>query len=145
MIGRKDNNLQRNNYKMNIIWAATPKADSQIQKTDKNWLTIANLPYTRGMAERSQKIYNWNNRTIFKSNPRLQRHLMKEKPLLKENMTKNCIYNIPCSCGTSEVGLTSIQNYNRHLRKACSTQWTYYGKKNKEVSQKKTTYNNIQV
>ena len=43
-------------------------------------------------------------RTVFTSGSTLRRYLFRVKPPTEFNMTKNCVYSIPCSCGKGETG-----------------------------------------
>ena len=57
-------------------------------------------------AERIQKICNpYEIRTVFTSGSTLRRYLFRVKPPTEFNMTKNCVYSIPCSCGRIYNGL----------------------------------------
>lgn len=63
------------------------------------------LPYIKGLSEKIQKIcVPYNIRTIFRSSSTLQRNLYQVKPNTGENMTKNRMYLIPCSCGREYEG-----------------------------------------
>ena len=71
-------------------------------------LTTVCLPYVKGLAERIQKICSpYDIRTEFTSGSTLRRYLFRVKPPTEFNMTSNCVYSIPCSCGKiykSETG-----------------------------------------
>ena len=45
-------------------------------------------------------------RTVFTSGSTLRRYLFRVKPPTEFNMTKNCVYSIPCSCGKIYKGET---------------------------------------
>ena len=64
--------------------------------------------YVKGLAERIQKICSpYDIRTVFTSDSTLRRYLFRVKPITEFNMTKNCVYSIPCSCGKiykTEIG-----------------------------------------
>lgn len=77
--------LQRNNISASIIPAEV--------KIIPFKLASAILEYIR------EKTKNKQSRTVIKSNPTLCSFLTETKPPLQENMTKNCIYSILCSCG----------------------------------------------
>ena len=46
------------------------------------------------------------NRTVFTRGSTLGRYLFRVKPPTEFNMTKNCVYSIPCSCGKIYKGET---------------------------------------
>ena len=61
----------------------------------------------KGLAERIQKICSpYDIRTVFTSGLTLRRYLFRVKPPTKLNMTKNCVYSIPYSCGKIYKGET---------------------------------------
>ena len=65
------------------------------------------LPSVKGLAERIQKICSpYDIRTVFTSGSTLWRYLIQVKPPTEFNMTKNCVYSIPCSCGKIYKGET---------------------------------------
>ena len=65
------------------------------------------LPYVKGLAERIKKICSpYDIRTVFTSGSTLRRYLFRVKPPTEFNMTKNCVYSIPCSCGKIYKGET---------------------------------------
>ena len=65
------------------------------------------LSYVKGIAKRIQKIYSpYNIRTIFMRGLTLQVYLFLVKSPTVFNMTKNCVYSIPCSCGKIYKGKT---------------------------------------
>ena len=78
---------------------------------DNTWkLTMVCLPYIKGLAERIQKICSpYDIRTVFTSGSTLWRYLFRVKPPTEFNMTKNCVYTIPCSCGKIYKGETGRQ------------------------------------
>ena len=45
-------------------------------------------------------------RTIFTSDSTLWRYLLRVKPPTEFNMTKNCMYSMPCTCGKVYKGET---------------------------------------
>ena len=70
-------------------------------------LTMVCLPYVKGLAERNQKICSpYDIRTVFTNGSTLQRYLFRDKPPTDFNMTKNCVYSIPCSYGKIYKGET---------------------------------------
>ena len=65
------------------------------------------LPYVKGLAERIKKICSpYDIRTVFTSGSTFRRYLFRVKPPTEFNMTKNCVYSIPCSCGKIYKGET---------------------------------------
>ena len=65
------------------------------------------LPYVKGLAERIQKICSsYDIRIVFTSGSTLRMYLFWVKPPTEFNMTKNCVYSIPCSCGKIYKGET---------------------------------------
>ena len=65
------------------------------------------LRYVKGLAERIQKICSpYDIRTVFTSGSTLGRYRYRVKPPTEFNMTKNCVYSIPCSCGKIYKGDT---------------------------------------
>ena len=70
-------------------------------------LTTVWLPYVKGLAERIKKICSpYDIRTEFTSGSTLRGYLFRVKPPTEFNMTKNCVYSIPCSCGKIYKGET---------------------------------------
>ena len=75
------------------------------------------LPYIKGLAERIQKICSpYDIRMGFTSGSTLQRYLFWVKPPTEFNMTKNCVYYIPCSCGKIYKGETTKIYKGRPLK-----------------------------
>ena len=69
-------------------------------ENDNRKLTKVCLPYVKGLAERTQKIYSsYDIRRIFTNGSTLWRYLFCVKPPTELNLAKNCVYSIPCSCG----------------------------------------------
>ena len=99
-------NLHRNNYPERITSAPRNLVRRMEDNTRK--LTTVCLPYVKGLAERIQKICNpYDIRTVFTRGSTLRRYLFLVKPPTEFNMTKCCVYSIPCSCGkiyNSETG-----------------------------------------
>ena len=57
------------------------------------------LPYVKRLAERIQKICcPYDIRMVFTSSSTLRSYLPRVKPTTEFNMTKNCVYSIPCNC-----------------------------------------------
>ena len=98
-------NLSLNNYTDRIILAPR-NLDRRIE--DNNWkLTIVCQPYVKSLAKRIQKICSpYDIRTIFTSSLTLWGYLLWVKPPTEFNMTKKCVYSIPCSCGKIFKGET---------------------------------------
>jgi hypothetical protein len=60
------------------------------------------------VSEKFKRIGNlYNIRTIFKTKPALRSLLIKTRPERDPLQTAQCIYSIPCECGTSYIGETS--------------------------------------
>ena len=98
-------NLDRNNYPESITSDARNLGWRMEDNTRK--LTTVCLPYVKGLAERIQKIYSpYDIRTVFTSGSTLRRYLSRVKPPTEFNMTKNCVYSTPCSCGKIYKGET---------------------------------------
>ena len=90
-------NLHRNNYPERITSA--PRNLERRMKDNTRKLTTVCLPYVKGLAERIQKICSpYDIRPVFTSGSTLWRYLFRVKPPSEFNMTKNCVYSIPCSC-----------------------------------------------
>ena len=91
-------NLHRNNYPERITSA--PRNINRRMEDNTRKLTTVCLPYVKGLAERIQKLCSPRDiRTVFPSCSNLRRYLFRAKPPTDFNMTKNCIYSIPWSCG----------------------------------------------
>ena len=74
---------------------------------ETTYFTTVCLPYAKGLAERIKKICSpYDIRTVFTSGSTLRRYLFRVKPPTEFNMTKNCVYSIPCSCGKIYKGET---------------------------------------
>ena len=90
-------NLQRK-YPERIT-SAPRNLDRRIEDNTPK-LPMVCLPYVKGLAERIQKICSpYDIRTVFTSGSTLRRYLFRVKPPTEFNMTKNCVYSIPRSCG----------------------------------------------
>ena len=98
-------NLHRNNYSERIT-SAPRNLDRKIEYNTRK-LTTACLLYVEGLAERIQKVCSqYDIRRVFTCGSTLRRYLFRVKPPTEFNMTKNCIYSIPCSCGKIYKGET---------------------------------------
>ena len=98
-------NLHRNNY-LERITTAPRNLDRRMEDNTRKLTTVC-LPYVKRLAERIQKIYSpYDIRTVFTSSSTLRRYLFRVKPPTEFNMTKNCVYSIPCSCGKIYKGET---------------------------------------
>ena len=98
-------NLHRNNYTESITLA--PRNLDRRMDDNTRKLTTVCLPYVKGLAERIQKICSpYDIRTVFTSGSTLRRYLFRVKQSTDFNMTKNCVYSIPCSCGKIYKGET---------------------------------------
>ena len=98
-------NLHRKNYPERITSA--PRNLDRRMEDNTQKLTIVCLLYVKGLAERIQKICSpYEISTVFTSCSTLRRYFFRVKPLMEFNMTKNCVYSIPCSCGKIYKGET---------------------------------------
>ena len=97
--------FKRNGYPSRVI-DHKPKHQNE-QPKEKPTATVS-LPYSRGLSEKIRRICGrYNIRTVFRSDTTLRRTLTKVRPPTPKEHTKNCIYDIPCSCGRSYKGETS--------------------------------------
>ena len=97
--------LHRNNYPERIT-SAPRNLDWRIEDNTRKLTTVC-LPYVKGLTERIQKICSpYDIRRVFTSGSTLRRYLLRVKPPTEFNMTKNCVYSIPCSCGKTYKGET---------------------------------------
>ena len=91
-------NLHRNNDPEFII-SAQRNVDRRMEDNTRKLPTVC-LPYVKGLAERIQKICcPYDIRTVFTSYLTLRRYLFPVNTPTEFNMTKNCVYSIPCSRG----------------------------------------------
>ena len=98
-------NLHHNNYPESIT-SAPRNLDRRMEDNTRK-LTMVCLPYVKGLAERIKKICSpYDIRTVFISDSTLRRYLFWVKPPMEFNMTKNCVYSIPCSYGKIYKGET---------------------------------------
>ena len=98
-------NFYCNNYP-ECITSAPRNLDRRIEGNTRK-LTPVCLPSVKGLAKRIQKICSsYDIRTVFTSGSTLRRYLFRVKPPTEFNMTKNCVYSIPCSCGKIYKGKT---------------------------------------
>ena len=98
-------NLHHNNYPESIT-SAPRNLDRRVEDNTRKLTTVC-LPYVKGLAKRIQKICSpYDIRTVFTSSLTLQRYLFQVKPPTEFNMTKNCVYSIPCNCGKIYKGET---------------------------------------
>ena len=80
------------------ITSAPRNLDRRVEDNTRKLTTVC-LPYVKGLAERIKKICSpYDIRTVFTSGSTLRRYLFRVKPPKEFNMTKNCVYSIPCSC-----------------------------------------------
>ena len=99
-------NFHRNNYPESIT-SAPRKLDRRMEDNTRK-LTSVCIPYVKGLAKRIKKICSpYDIRTVFTSGSTLRRYHFRVKPPTEFNMTKNCVYSIPCSCGKIYKGETS--------------------------------------
>ena len=97
--------FRRNGYPTGFI-TNRAKDNSQQQPREKPTATVS-LPYTRGLSEKLRRICGrYNIRTVFRSTTTLRKSLTHVRPPTPKEQTKNCIYDIPCSCGRSYKGET---------------------------------------
>ena len=97
--------LYHNNYPEHITLA--PRNLDRRVKDNTRKFTIVCLSYVKGLAKRIQRICSpYDIRTIFTSGSTFRRYLFRVKPPTEFNMTKNCVYSIPCSCGKVYKGDT---------------------------------------
>ena len=98
-------NLHRNNYPERI--ASAPRNLERRMENNTRKLTTVYLPYAKRLAKRIQKICSpYDIRIVLTSGSTLRRYLFRVKPAKPFNMTKNCVYSIPCSCGKIYKGET---------------------------------------
>jgi predicted GIY-YIG superfamily endonuclease len=65
------------------------------------------IPYVKGVLEKFKHIRNrYNIRTIFKTKHALRSSLMKTRPEIDPLQKAQCIYSIPCECGSTYIGET---------------------------------------
>ena len=77
--------------------------DRRIEDNNRK-LTMFCLPYVKGQAKRIKKLCSpYDIRIVFISGSTLFR----VKPPMIFNMTENCVYSIPCSCGKIYKGETA--------------------------------------
>ena len=106
-------NLHRNNYPERIT-SAPRNLDRRIEDNTPKLTTVC-LSYVKGQAERIQKICSpYDIRTVFTSGSTLRRYLFWVKPPTEFNMTKNCVYSIPCNCG--EIGRPLNVRQEKHRK-----------------------------
>ena len=97
--------FRRNGYTTGFV-THKPRDRSQQQPRDQPIATVS-LPYNRGLSEKLRRICGrYNIRVVFRSTTTLRRSLTKIRPTTTKEQTKNCIYDIPCSCGRSYKGET---------------------------------------
>ena len=91
-------NLHRNNHS-ECITLALRNLDRRIEDNTRKLTTVC-LLYVKGLAERMQKICSpYDIRKVFTRGSTFWRYLFWVKPPMEFNMTKNCVYSVPCSCG----------------------------------------------
>ena len=97
--------FERNDYPRSFV--NKRKRNTATDGEEQEPITTASLPYCRGVSEKLRRICaKYNIRTVFNSETTLRRSLTRVKPPVPKDKTKNCIYNIPCSCGRSYTGET---------------------------------------
>ena len=100
-------NLHRYNYPERIT-SAPRNLDRRIEDNTRKLTTVC-LHYVKGIAERVQKICSpYDISTVSTSGSTLRRYLFRVKPPTDFNMTKNCVFSIPCSCGKIYKGETGL-------------------------------------
>ena len=77
-----------------------------VKDQDQEKRSTLNIPYIKGISDKIKRIgHHYNLNVVFGSGNSLRSHLTKTKPANQKD-TKNCIYEIPCECGSSYVGET---------------------------------------
>ena len=103
------NNLRDNlhcNNNPESIRSAPRNMDWTIENNTWKLATVC-LPSVKHLAKKILKIWSqYYIRTIFKSSSTLWKYIFWVKPSTKCNMTKTCVYSIPCSCGNIYKGET---------------------------------------
>ena len=113
--------LTKQNFKENSKQSISPNIhlDRRMEDNTRK-LTKVCLLYVKGLAERIQKICSpYDIRTVFTSGSTLRRYLFRVKPPTELNMTKNCVYSIPNSCGKifkGETGRTLKVRLEEHRK-----------------------------
>ena len=102
-MSRLTNTFRKNGNPTSFV-THKPKEAPQ-QPRDKP-ITTVSLPYNRGLSENLRRIYGAYIRTVFRGTTTLRRSLTNVRPLTTKEQTKNCIYDIQCSCGRSYKGET---------------------------------------
>jgi hypothetical protein len=66
------------------------------------------IPYVKGVSEKFRRTGNhFYVRIIFKTKHTLRGTLMKTGPVRDAQQTKQCVYSIPCDCGSCYIGKIS--------------------------------------
>ena len=130
-------NHHRNNYPERITSA--PRNLARRIEVNTRKLTTVCLPYVTGLSKRFQKLSSpYDIRTVFTSGSTLRRYLFRVKPPTEFNMTKNCVYSIPCSCGKIYKGETGrpqkvrLEEHRKAVVRGRLKSWvwrTVYGRK----------------
>ena len=108
-------NLYRNSYPERILSA--PRNLARTTENDTRKLIILFLPFVKGPAKKLYPPYD--TRTIFRRGTAIQKYLFRSKPLTEYNMSKNCLYSIPCSWGkvakskARETSKSSMSGWDR--------------------------------
>ena len=101
-------NLHRNNYPVSITSA--PRNLERTIENDNLKIHYSILSYVKSLAKRIQKIWRpYDIRTILKSWSTFRKYLFRVKLPTEFDITKKCMYSIPCSCSKIYKGETCCQ------------------------------------
>ena len=110
--------FHRNNYP-ECITLAPRNLDRRIEDNTRKLTTVC-LLYTKGLAERIQKICcPYDTRAVFTSGSTLRRYLFRVKPPTEFNITKNYIYSI------QKWDRSSTKSKARRTSEGSSTRWNW--------------------
>jgi hypothetical protein len=71
----------------------------------------------KGVSEKFKSIVNrYNIRSIFKAELNLRSSVMKTRPETDPQQTAQCVYIIPCECGTSYTGAVGLREHRHSLK-----------------------------
>jgi predicted GIY-YIG superfamily endonuclease len=96
-------NIQKNSWTLVMKPSARNRPSS-----DRVYQGTVVIPYVKGTSEKFRRIGNrFHLKTIFRTKHTLRGALMKTGPVRDAQQTKQCVYSIPCDCGTYYIGETS--------------------------------------
>jgi hypothetical protein len=100
--------LMLNGYPKEFVESVMKPSIRNHTSSDTVYQDTVIIPCVKGISEKFRRTGNrFNLRIIFKTKHTLRGTLMKTGPVRDAQLTKQCVYSIPCDCGSCYIGKTS--------------------------------------